>query len=68
MDMQCVRYWRKGMTEDCDEYKADKGKHKILKIILKAFEIVIIFGCVLVGLMFLLMVAFPKGLWVDVFK
>lgn len=56
------------MTEDYDEYKAVKGKHKGLKLILKAFEIVIIFGCVLVGVFFLLMVAFPKGLWVDVFK
>ncbi len=56
------------MTKDYDEYKADKGKHKALKIILKAFEIVVIVGCVLVGVFFLLMVAFPKGLWVDVFK
>ena len=56
------------MTRDYDEYKADKGKHKVLKIILKVFEIVVIVGCVLAGLMFLLMVAFPKGLWVDVFK
>ena len=56
------------MTKDYDEYKADKGKRKVLKIILKVFEIVVIVGCVLAGLMFLLMVAFPKGLWVDVFK
>lgn len=56
------------MTRDYDEYKADKGKHKTIKTILKVFEIVIIVGCVLVGVFFLLMVAFPKGLWVDVFK
>ena len=56
------------MTRDFDEYKADKGKHKTIKTILKVFEIVIIVGCVLVGVFFLLMVAFPKGLWVDVFK
>jgi hypothetical protein len=56
------------MTKDYDEYKADEGKHKALKIILKAFEIVVIVGCVLAGIFFLLMVAFPKGLWVDVFK
>ena len=56
------------MTRDYDEYKADKGKHKALKTILKILEIVIIVGCVLVGVFFLLMVAFPKGLWVDVFK
>lgn len=68
MDMRCVRYWRNGMTEDYDEYKAVKGKHKALKLILKAFEIAVIVGCVLVGVFFLLMVAFPKGLWVDVFK
>ncbi len=56
------------MTRDYEEYKANKGKHKALKTILMAFEIIIIIGCVLVGLMFLLMVAFPKGLWVDLFK
>ena len=56
------------MTEDYDEYKAVKGKHKGLKLILKSFEIAVIVGCVLVGVFFLLMVAFPKGLWVDVFK
>lgn len=56
------------MTRDYEEYKANKGKHKALKAILMAFEIIIIIGCVLVGLMFLLMVAFPKGLWVDLFK
>ena len=55
------------MTKDYDEYKANKGKHKVLNAILKVFEIVIIVGCVLAGVMFLLMVAFPKGLWVDLF-
>ena len=51
------------MTKDYDEYKANKDKHKVLNAILKVFEIVIIVGCVLAGVMFLLMVAFPKGLW-----
>ncbi len=55
------------MTKEYDEYKANKGKHKVLNAILKVFEIVIIVGCVLAGVMFLLMVAFPKGLWVDLF-
>ena len=44
------------------------NKNKILNILLKAFEIAIIVGCVLAGLFFLLMVAFPKGLWVELFK
>ena len=56
------------MTRDYDEYKANKGKHKALKIVLNAFEIAIIVGCVLVGVFFLLMVAFPKGLWVELFN
>ena len=56
------------MTKDFDEYKANKGKHRAFNIFLKVFGIAVIVGCVLVGVMFLLMVAFPKGLWVDLFK
>ncbi len=56
------------MTKDYDEYKADKGKHKLSGALLKVLAIVVIVGCVLAGLFFLLMVAFPKGLWVDLFK
>ena len=55
------------MTRDYDEYKANIGKHKTLKIVSKVVEIVLIVGCVIAGLFFLLMVAFPKGLWVDLF-
>lgn len=56
------------MTKDFDEYKADKGKHRAFSIFLKVLGIAVIVGCVLVGVMFLLMVAFPKGLWVDLFR
>ena len=56
------------MTKDYDEYKANKDKHKTFKTIMKVVEIILIVGCVLVGLFFLLMVAFPKGLWVGLFK
>lgn len=56
------------MTKDFDEYKADKGKHLVFSIFLKVLGIAVIVGCVLVGVMFLLMVAFPKGLWVDLFR
>ena len=55
------------MTKEYEEYKANKGKHKTCGSLLKVLEIVIIVGCVLAGLFFLLMVAFPKGLWVDLF-
>ncbi len=55
------------MTKDYDEYKANKDKHKVLNIFMKVIEIILIFGCVIGGLFFLLMVAFPKGLWVDLF-
>lgn len=51
------------MTKDYDEYKANKGKYKALNIFMKVIEIILIFGCVIGGLFFLLMVAFPKGLW-----
>ena len=56
------------MTREYEEYKANKGKHTGLKVISRVVEIVLIVGCVLAGVFFLLMVAFPKGLWVDVFK
>jgi hypothetical protein len=56
------------MTKDFDEYKADKGKHKFFNVFLKVFGVIVIIGCVLAGFMFLLMVAFPMGLWVDLFK
>ena len=56
------------MTKDYDEYTADKGKHKLSGSLQKVLAIVVIVGCVLVGLFFLLMVAFPKGLWVELFK
>ena len=55
------------MTKDYDEYKANKDKHKALNIFMKVIEIILIVGCVIGGLFFLLMVAFPKGLWVDLF-
>ncbi len=55
------------MTKEYEEYKANKGKHKTFDSLLKVLEIVIIIGCVFAGLFFLLMVAFPKGLWVDLF-
>ena len=55
------------MTKEYEEYKANKGKHKTCGSLLKVLEIVIIIGGVLAGLFFLLMVAFPKGLWVDLF-
>ena len=51
------------ITKDYDEYKANKDKHKALNIFMKVIEIILIFGCVIGGLFFLLMVAFPKGLW-----
>ena len=56
------------MTKDYDEYKASKGKHQALNVILKVLEGIVIVGCVFVGLFFLLMVAFPKGLWLELFK
>ena len=56
------------MTKDYDEYKADKGKRKGFNTFMKVLGIVVIVGCVLVGLFFRLMVAFPKGLWVELFK
>lgn len=56
------------MTKDYEEYKANKGRHKTLKVISKVVEIVLIVGCVLAGLMFILMVAFPKGGWVEIFN
>ncbi len=56
------------MTKDYDEYKANKGNRKGFNAFMKVLGIVVIVGCVLVGLFFLLMVAFPKGLWVELFK
>ena len=56
------------MTRDYEEYKTDKGKRKTLKVVLKVVEIILIVGCVLAGLLFILMVAFPQGGWVEVFK
>lgn len=56
------------MTKEYDEYKADKGKHQVLNVFLKVFGVIVIVGCVFVGLFFLLMVAFPKGLWLELFK
>lgn len=56
------------MTKDYDEYKAGKGKHKSFNVFLKVFGVIVIVGCVFVGLMFLLMVALPRGLWVGLFK
>lgn len=55
------------MTKEYDEYKADKGKHKGFNIFLKVLGVVVTVGCILAGLFFLLMVAFPKGLWVELF-
>ena len=34
----------------------------------KAFEIVVSIGACIVGLLFLLMVIFPMGSWVEIFK
>ena len=56
------------MTKDYDEYKAGKGKHKSFNVFLKVFGVIVIVGCIFVGLMFLLMVAFPKGYWLVLFK
>ena len=56
------------MTKDYDEYKANKDKHKAFDILSKVIEVVLIVGCVIGGLFFLLMVAFPKGLWVGLLR
>ena len=55
------------MTKEYDEYKADKGRHKGFDAFTKVLGLFVIVGCVLAGLFFLLMVAFPKGLWVELF-
>ena len=56
------------MTKEYDEYIAEKAKHKGFNIFLKILGVVVIVGCVFAGLFFLLMVAFPKGLWVELLK
>ena len=56
------------MTKEYEEYKANKGKRKAFNIFIKVFSIIIIVGCVIAGFFFLLMVAFPKGLWVELFN
>ena len=56
------------MTKEYEEYKANKGKRKAFNIFVKVFSIIIIVGCVIAGFFFLLMVAFPKGLWVELFN
>jgi len=56
------------MTKDYDEYKAEIGKHKTFNVFLKIFSTVITVGCIIVGILFLLMVAFPRGLWVGLFE
>lgn len=56
------------MTKDYEEYKVQQDKHSIFRIILKVVEILLVIGCVLAGLMFILMLAFPKNGWVELFK
>ena len=51
-----------------DKDNANNDKRLTLKVLLKVLEIAVIVGCVIVGLFFLLMVAFPKGLWVELFN
>ena len=48
------------------EYE-DKKKERPLSPLFKAFEVVIKVAVIIVALLFLLMVIFPKGLWVDLF-
>ncbi len=55
------------MTREREEYLSNKGKNKTFKIFLKVFGVIVTLGCVIVGLFFLLMVAFPKGGWVEIF-
>lgn len=56
------------MTKDYEEYKAEQDKHSIFRIILKVVEILLVICCVLAGLMFILMLVFPKNGWVEFFK
>ncbi len=55
------------MTREYEEYKASKGNHKTAEVLLKILGVIVVLGCVCVGLFFLLMVAFPRGLWIDLF-
>lgn len=56
------------MTKEYEGYKANKGKHKGFNVFLTVLGVIVIVGCWFVGLFFLLMVAFPKGLWLELFK
>lgn len=55
------------MTREYEEYKANKDKRKTTDILLKILGVIVVVGCVAVGLFFLLMVAFPRGLWLELF-
>ena len=55
------------MTREYEEYKANKDKRKATDILLKILGVIVVVGCVAVGLFFLLMVAFPRGLWLELF-
>jgi hypothetical protein len=49
------------------EYESRKRNGKT-SVWFKAFEIVVSIAVCIVGILFLLMVIFPQGLWVEIFK
>ena len=51
------------MTKEFEERKRE-GKPSVLY---RLFKLVVTIGVFVVAMFFLLMVAFPKGLWVDLF-
>ncbi len=51
------------MTKEFEERKHERKPG----ILFRVFKIVITIGVFIMAMLFLLMVAFPKGLWVDIF-
>ena len=51
------------MTKEFEERKHERKP----SILYRVFKLVVTIGLIVIALLFLLMVAFPKGLWVDIF-
>ena len=51
------------MTKEFEERKQERKPSTLYRV----FKLVVTIGLIIVALLFLLMVAFPKGLWVDIF-
>ena len=51
------------MTKEFEERKHERKPGTLYRV----FKLVVTIGLIIVALLFLLMVAFPKGMWVDIF-